>query len=105
MINSFIATAASEFITVTTISVIITSLSTLTLGVFIGSLVTYHIMKKRALYKLNEQLQSEMDGNYAVVANLGAINMGFDMKDNDAYGPVRRQSSGETGIRSPVTTL
>ena len=63
-------------------------------------------MKKRALYKLNDQLQSEMDGNYAVVANLGAINMGFDMKDNDAYGPVKRRSTGETVInRSPVTTL
>ena len=98
--------AVSQFIAITSSSVVVTSLCTLTLGVLFGSLITYRIMKKRASYKLSEQWLNEMDGNYAVVTNLGAINMGFVMRDNDAYGPVRRHTTGEMAMsRLTGTTL
>lgn len=62
------------------------------LGAFIGSLVTHYIMKKRELKKTWQQ---QLESNYDVVANLGAINRSFDIEENVAYGPLRKYSMEE----------
>ena len=92
--NSCIVTAAiqesvPEFVSVTVSSVIVIALSTLVLGVFIGTLATYYIMRKKVL---KQQWQQQSDGMYDVVTNLGAINNTFEMEDNTAYGPLRKYS-------------
>ena len=84
-------TAIPQFVSITTSSVIVTALATLIVGVAIGSITTYHIMKRKALRQ--QWKQQQMDGTYEVVANVGAINRTFEMEENVAYGPTRSRSS------------
>lgn len=56
-------------------------------------LITYHIMKKRAL---QQQWQQQMYKTYDVVANVGAINrVAIETEGNIAYGPIRKYSMEE----------
>ena len=90
---TFILAAISQFVRVTTISVIITALGTLVIGAFLASFITYRVMKRRAL---TQQWQQQLPGNYDdVVPNLGVVNRSFEMEGNIAYGPIRKYSMEE----------
>ena len=95
----FFNTAIAQFVTVTTSSVIVSTLVCLFLGALSGSLMTYKIMKRTAL---RQQWQQQVDGNYDVVANLGAINHSFEMEGNAAYGPLKPVSMEDNVAYRPV---
>ena len=78
--------------TITVSSVIVIALGTLVFGVFIGTLATYYIMRKKAL---KQQWPHQSDGIYDVVTNLGAVNRTFEMEENTAYGPITKYSIEE----------